>query len=273
MIIPEEKVEAAVKYISSRTKIRPDIGIVLGTGLGDLTSKVEQSAVFNYSDIPNFPVPTVEGHSGMLVVGKIKEKNVIVQRGRIHFYEGYKLEQILFPIYLMKQMGTTILIITNCAGGINPNFSAGDLMCIADHINFMGVNPLVGKNEENIGPRFPDMSNAYDQELRKKAAQAARSLDLELKEGVYIAVTGPSFETAAEIRAFWKLGADAIGMSTVPEVIFANYLGLKVLGISCITNILQAPERKPLTHKEVTRVAQREKDKIARLLTRIVELI
>lgn len=235
--------------------------MILGSGLGGLADHVEEPTRIPYAEIPHFAVSTVPGHVGELVLGKLDGLSVAVMRGRIHYYEGYSMQQITFPVRLMHALGASTLVVTNSCGGLNPAMQPGDMLLIEDHINFMGHNPLIGANEDRWGPRFPPMSRAYPLELRQLALEAAGSLGHKLHQGVYLALTGPSFETPAEIRAFQTLGADAVGMSTVPEVIVANHVGMKVLGLACVTNILHAGPSDD-THVEVLEVAARTSTKM-----------
>ncbi len=233
----------------------PEIGIILGSGLGDLAEEVENPVIIDYKDIPNFPVSTVPGHKGRLVIGELCGKKVICMQGRFHFYEGFSMRELCLPVFVLRELGVTDLVVTNACGAVNTDFAPGDLMLLRDHINFSGRNPLIGPNDERFGPRFPDMSEAYDPGLRAFARETAARLEIPLREGVYAFYTGPSFETAAEIRAFKALGADAVGMSTVPEVIAANYLGMRVLGLSCITNMATGIAGRPHSHEEVLATA------------------
>jgi len=235
-----EQYQAAAEYIESQTPHRPRIGMILGSGLSPLAQSVEDASSIPFETIPNFPKPTVEGHAGQLVLGRLGESTVMVMQGRVHFYEGYPMQQVVFPVRVMQVLGIQTLIVTNAAGGINPAFDAGDLMLISDHINLIGMagaNPLFGPNDPSLGPRFPDMSHAYDRELRRIAREVAKEGELPLREGVYVSLSGPSFETPADIRFLRLIGADAVGMSTVPEVIVARHGGMRVLGISGISNI------------------------------------
>jgi purine-nucleoside phosphorylase len=262
----------AAEYIKSRLPAGriPKTCLILGSGLGVLANNIEEAVQIEYSDIPNFPQTTVEGHAGRLVYGNLKEKPVIAMQGRFHYYEGKKLEEVVFPVRVMKAIGVEILIITNAAGGINMQFKPGDIMLITDHINFSGVNPLRGNNLDELGPRFPDMTYAYDPELMDKAMQAAEKLEISLKRGVYAMMQGPSFETPAEIRMLRIIGADAVGMSTVPEVITAVHAKIRVLGISCITNMAAGILKQPLTHKEVMDTANQARGKFIRLLEAVI---
>lgn len=230
-------IKESIQSIREYTDIKPDLAIILGTGLGRLAEDIENSVVIPYDKIKNFPISTVHGHSGNLVLGKLQDKFVIAMQGRFHRYEGYTMKEITFPIRVMKELGASIIIISNAAGGMNRNFQRGDLMLIYDHINLMGDNPLIGPNDEKMGPRFPDMSQAYDKELISITEKTALEEGIKLHRGVYVGLTGPMLETPAEYRMLITIGADAVGMSTVPEVIVANHMGMKVLGISCITDL------------------------------------
>ena len=264
-----ERLLQSAEYIKQRTNYSPKVGIILGSGLGDFGDNLENAEYYDYKDIPNLPVSTVVGHKGRFVV----TSKLICMQGRFHFYEGYPLTDVTFPIRLMKLLGVEKLIVTNAAGGVNTAFNAGDLMVITDHINLMGTNPLIGANLEDFGTRFPDMSGGYDKEMIDIAIKAGEKQGLTLKQGVYCAMTGPSFETPAEIRMIRALGGDAVGMSTVPEVIVANHCGLKVLGISCITNLAAGVSAQPLNHSEVIGTTQRVKKKFIELLRIVVEKI
>jgi len=231
------KIEESVEFINQRSKIKPKIAIILGTGLGRLAEDIEEKEIIPYSEIPNFPTSTVQSHSGNLVLGKLGNKEVVAMQGRFHYYEGYSLKEVTFPVRVMKKLGAETIIISNAAGGMNRFFKRGDLMLITDHINLFGDNPLIGPNDEELGPRFPDMSEAYNQKLIEIAKKVALKEKIRLQEGIYAGLTGPTLETPAEYRFLIKVGADAVGMSTVPEVIVANHMGMKVLGISCITDL------------------------------------
>jgi purine-nucleoside phosphorylase len=251
-----EQYEQAAALIQGRTAYRPQIGLILGSGLNPLAEAVEAADAIPYGEIPHFPQPSVEGHAGRLVLGYLAGKAVLIMQGRVHFYEGYSMQQVTFPVRVMQVMGIKTLIVTNAAGGINPAFHAGELMLISDHLNLLGMtghNPLHGPNDPSLGPRFPDMSQAYDPELRRLAREVARENDIPLREGVYAGLSGPSFETPADIRFLRLIGADAVGMSTVPEVTVARHGGLRVLGVSSISNVaLAEPEHGHETsHDEV----------------------
>lgn len=255
-----DKIKESVNYIKEKTKDIPEIALVLGSGLGDLADSIENPIKISYESIPNFPVSTVEGHEGQLVIGKLGDKKVIAMQGRFHFYEGYSIKDVTFPIRVMGGLGIKTLLVTNAAGGSNKNFNPGDLMIIKDHINFTGANPLMGENLSSRGPRFLDMTYAYDRSLIKTVKKAAENLDIKLQEGVYMWFTGPTYETPAEIKLAMTLGADAVGMSTVPEVIVANHEGIKVLGISCITNMAAGIIDKPLSHEDVVETSLKVKE-------------
>jgi len=231
------KIIESVGFINQKSTIKPKIAIILGTGLGRLAEDIEEKEIIPYSKIPNFPISTVQSHSGNLVLGKLGNKEVVAMQGRFHYYEGYSLKEVTFPVRVMKKLGADIIIISNAAGGMNRFFKRGDLMLITDHINLFGDNPLIGPNDEELGPRFPDMSEAYSQKFIELAKKIALKEKIRLREGVYAGLTGPTLETPAEYRFLINIGADAVGMSTVPEVIVANHIGMKVLGISCITDL------------------------------------
>ncbi|NLM05115.1 MAG: purine-nucleoside phosphorylase [Clostridiales bacterium] len=264
-------IRTATNYIKKFIKSKPEIGIILGSGLGALGEEIKEACIISYKDIPYFPVSTVEGHIGELVIGKLENKNVIAMRGRFHYYEGYSMEEVTFPIKVMTLLGIDILIVTNAAGGVNYDFIPGDLMIINDHINFSLINPLIGPNDENFGPRFPDMSSAYCKELIKKSEEVAEKLKLNVKKGVYAFLTGPTYETPAEIKALSRLGADAVGMSTVPEVIIAVHGDIKVLGISCISNMAAGILNKPLNHDEVISTAKKIEEKFINYIKEIIK--
>ncbi|AAK80023.1 purine-nucleoside phosphorylase [Clostridium acetobutylicum] len=263
-------VEESSSYIKERIDKTPEIGIILGSGLGDLADKVSEKNIISYSDVPNLPSSTVKGHAGQFVFGKLNGINVVMMQGRFHYYEGNKAETLALPIYIMKSIGVKKLIVTNAAGGVNTEFKPGDLMIINDHINFSSINPLIGKNCDEMGPRFPDMSNAYDMNMIEKAKKIASSIGIDVVSGTYFMMSGPNYETPAEIKMVRVLGGDAVGMSTVPEVIAANHCGMKVIGISCITNMAAGILNKPLDHKEVIKTSNMVKDKFTKLVTAIV---
>ncbi len=252
-----EKVQQAARLIEGRTTLRPRIGLVLGSGLGAFADGLEDATAIPYQQIPHFPVSTAVGHAGRLVVGQCAKIPVAVMQGRVHFYEGYSLREVTFPIRVLGALGIRALVFTNAAGGINRKLRARGLLLIRDHLNFQGSNPLLGANDERFGPRFPDMTEAYSKRFRTTAKQVARKLRLRLFEGVYAALHGPSYETPAEIRALARLGADVVGMSTVPEVIVANHMGIEVLGISCVTNMAAGISKQKINHDEVLEAGER----------------
>ena len=263
-------IEDTISYIKERASESPTIGLILGSGLGVLADEIKDRTVIPYEDIPHFPKSTVEGHVGQLVIGKLGNKTVVAMQGRFHFYEGYSLKEVTFPVRVMKNLGVEKLIVTNAAGGVNTTYTPGDLMLINDHINLMGTNPLIGSNAHEYGPRFPDMSEAYNKDLRKLAKEVAQSQGFTFKEGVYVGLTGPSYETPAEIRYLRAIGVDAVGMSTVPEVIVANHSGIKVLGISCITNMAAGILEVKLSHDEVMETAEAIKERFLSLVREII---
>lgn len=257
-----EKVKESADFIRERTDKMPSLGVILGSGLGSLVDIMEEKTVIPYPEIPNFPQSSVAGHAGNLVIGRIGKEIIIAMQGRFHFYEGFTMKEVTYPIYVMKLLGVKNLIVTNACGGINRAFVPGDLMLLTDYINMLGNNPLIGENDERLGVRFPDMSEAYSLELLAKAEEIAKTLGIAYQKGVYAIFSGPCYETAAEIRAYERLGADAIGMSTVPETIVANYLGMKVLGIACITNMATGIAKEKHTHEEVVRIANESSSKL-----------
>jgi xanthosine phosphorylase len=261
----------AARVMTERAELRPRVGVVLGSGLGAVADAVTEPAVIDYADLPGFPRPTVAGHGGRAVLGRIGEVPVAVLQGRAHVYEGGDLEAIRTPIRALRAAGAEILVLTNAAGSLRPELGPGSLMLITDHINLSGVNVLAGPNDEEIGPRFPSLRDAYDPELRDRLQAAARELGTELAEGVYVAVSGPTFETPAEIRAFEILGADAVGMSTVHETAVARHAGLRVAAVSAITNLAEGMSDEPLSHEQTLRDAQRTAEALAPLLVRFVE--
>ncbi len=266
-----ENINDAVVFIRKRTELIPETGIVLGSGLGDFANGVSDSISIPYKDIPHFKKVRVKGHAGNLVIGKVSGKIVAVLQGRYHFYEGHDIKDVVFPVRVLCSLGIKNLIITNAAGGINAAFVPGDLMVINDHINLMGENPLTGDNDERLGPRFPDMSMIYDRVLSEKIISTARAMGISVKSGVYAGLRGPSYETPAEIRMLKTIGADSVGMSTVPEGIAAKHMGMKIAGISCITNFAAGIRDKPLDHKEVTETADRVKEDFISLLSSVVK--
>ena len=250
-----EKLEETVAFVRQRTASRPTVGVILGSGLGQLVERMEDATAIDYCDVPHFPAPTVAGHAGRMVFGRIGKVDVVAMQGRFHYYEGHDMRTVAYPTAFMKQFGVRTLIVSNSAGGINRDFTPGDLMLITDHINLFATNPLIGLNDERLGPRFPDMTEAYSPRLIGIADSAAGEMGLKFRRGVYAGLSGPCYETAAEIRYLAHGGADAVGMSTVPEVIAARYLGLEVLGISCITNMATGIAIVKHAHEEVVRIA------------------
>lgn len=263
----------SAEYIKSKITVQPTIGLILGSGLGVLADEIEDKVEISYNDIPNFPVSTVEGHKGQLVIGKLQGKNVVAMQGRFHYYEGYTMQNTTFPVRVMKALGVETIFVTNAAGGANKDFKPGDLMIITDHINLGGNNPLIGPNDEQLGVRFPDMSTAYTPQYIELARECAKELNINTQEGVYAFFTGPTYETPAEVKMARILGADAVGMSTVPEVIVARHSGLNVVGISCITNMAAGILDQPLNHEEVIETTQRVKEQFLSLVKKIVEKI
>lgn len=260
-----------IDYIQKQIKgFVPEIGIILGSGLGDFADNLEGIRI-KYSDIPGFETSTVAGHKGQLVFAEVQGKKAVIMQGRYHFYEGYHISRIVYPIKVMKKLGVKTLVITNAAGSVNKAYNAGDLMIIKDHINLMGVNPLVGENDATLGERFPDMTEVYNHSLSDIAVEKAKKLNLSIHTGVYAAMSGPSYETPAEINMLRIMGADAVGMSTVPEALVANYCGMKVLGISCITNSAAGVHPSRLSHQEVVETAARVKEDFKKLLVSVIE--
>ncbi len=264
------KIKEAVEFIKSKYATRPSVGIVLGSGLGSFISEINVEFKIDYEDIPNFPVSTVEGHSGQLIFGEIGGKNVVAMAGRFHYYEGYSTQEVVFPIRVLKFLGIDTLLISNAAGGTNKTFRVGDLMIIRDHISMLTLNPLLGKNEEEFGHRFPDMSEPYKKYLVDMAKNIARENDIDVKEGVYMGVTGPSFETRAEYKMLNILGGDAVGMSTVQEVIAAVHLGLPVFAMSVITDIGIREEDNKITHEEVLQAANEAEPKLTLIFKSLI---
>ena len=267
------QIKEIVKQIREKTGFVPDIGLILGSGLGDYAEKIIAPVYVEYRDLHGFPTSNVIGHKNRFVLGKCQGKNVIAMQGRFHYYEGYTQNKIALPIRIMKELGVKTLILTNAAGGVNEAFSPGDLMLISDHINFSHSNPLIGPNDEMFGPRFPDMSDVYSKPLREKIKQAAKQENICIRKGTYLMFSGPSYETPAEIKMARVLGADAVGMSTVPEAIVAAHCGMKVIGISCITNMAAGVTDKKLDHCEVVETADMAKEKFTKILDKIFEYV
>lgn len=265
--------EQTIEYIRKKIgDFNPEIGIILGSGLGDFADGFD-SIIVPYNEIPGFQKSNVAGHKGQLVFAEVNGKKVVMMQGRYHFYEGYSMQTVTFPVKIMKKLGVKTLIITNAAGAVSGEFTPGELMFITDHINFMGTNPLIGANDDTLGTRFPDMSEVYNEELIELAEDIAEKLGVSYQKGVYVATTGPSYETPAEIVMFRKLGGNAVGMSTVPEAIVANYCGLKVLGISCLTNYAAGVADCPLNHQEVIETADRVKESFKNLLSEFIKQV
>ena len=265
------KIKVAADYILEKSNYKPELALILGSGLGAIADTIEDAEYYNYSEIPGFPVSTVEGHAGRLVIGKLEGKVVVAMQGRFHYYEGYNMQEVTFPVRVMKLIGCEKLIVTNAAGAVNANYTPGDLMIITDHINFSGANPLIGRNLNEFGTRFPDMSDAYDKALRVEVKKIASSLGMELREGVYAMFSGPTYETPAEIRMARTFGADAVGMSTVPEVIIAKHSGLQVVGISCMTNMAAGILDQPLNHEEVMETSEKVRANFIKLMQNIIK--
>lgn len=267
-----KKIEETAAFLKQKGFTAPDAGIVLGTGLGGLVSKMDILKEIDYSKIPNFPVSTVEGHEGKLIYGDFGNKKIVAMKGRFHFYEGYPIEQVVFPVRVMKYLGIKYLFLSNAAGGINPDFMVGDIMIISDHINFL-PNPLIGPNNNLIGPRFPDMSEAYDKGIIAKAEEVSRELKIDIKKGIYLATTGPTFETPAEYKHFRLIGADAVGMSTVPEVIIARHMGIPCFAVSIISDLGVEGKIHYITHEMVTQAAAATESKMTSIMTLLINKI
>ena len=265
-----ERAEHAARIVRARTKLEPRIAIVLGSGLGGFADEFDEAVGVPYEEIPGFARSTAQGHAGRLVIGKVDDVPVMAMQGRVHYYEGYSLEQVTFPIRTFKLLGVKTLILTNAAGGINVELSQGALMVLSDHLNLMGDNPLRGANDERFGPRFPDMSAVYAPELQEIVVEEAKAIGVEVRRGIYGALSGPSYETPSEIHLLRNLGADAVGMSTVPEAIVARHMGLEVLGISCITNMAAGITDEPINHEEVMATGDRVREVFTLLLQRVV---
>ena len=265
-----KEINDAVEFIKSKYSTAPSVGIVLGSGLGSFTDEIEVEFEMRYSNIPHFPVSTVEGHSGKLIFGNLSGKKVVAMAGRFHYYEGHTTQEVVFPIRVMKYLGIKTLVISNAAGGLNTSYKVGDLMIIKDHISLLTINPLLGKNEIELGPRFPDMSEPYKNYLIEKAKRIARENNIDLKEGVYAGVTGPTFETRAEYKMLNLLGGDAVGMSTVQEVIAAVHLGLPVFAMSVITDVGIREEENTITHEEVLQAAKEAEPKLTLIFKQLI---
>lgn len=266
-----KEIYEAVAFIRSKYETKSAVGIVLGSGLGSFTAEIETELRIPYRDIPHFPVSTVEGHSGELIFGNLGGKKVVAMSGRFHYYEGYSVQEVVFPIRVMKYLGVETLLISNAAGSMNPTLKVGELMIIKDHISFFAINPLIGKNENELGPRFPDMSEPYQKHLIEKAKIIAADNKINLREGVYVGVTGPTFETRAEYKMLHLIGGDAVGMSTVPEVIAAVHMGLPVFAISVITDEGIREEENKITHEEVLQAAKEAEPKLTMIFKQLIE--
>ncbi len=267
------QINDALQFLRAKTQSTPSVGIILGTGLGGLVKEIQIETVIDYSDIPHFPVSTVESHKGKLIFGKLGGKNIVAMQGRFHFYEGYTMQQITFPVRVMKFLGVNTLLISNAAGGMNPLFSKGDIMLITDHINLLGDNPLIGQNDDELGPRFSDMSEPYAKELIAVAEQIALELKIRVQKGVFVAVSGPNLETRAEYRFLRGIGADVVGMSTVPEVIVAVHQSMRVLGFSIMTDECFPDALKPVSLQEVIAVANEAEPKLTAMMKEVVARI
>ncbi len=266
-----QQITKSVRAIWQKTAFRPDIAIILGTGLGNLTKRVTKEVTISYESIPNFPRSTVQSHTGRLLFGMLGGKKVVIMEGRLHYYEGYSLEQVTFPVRVLKKLGAKILIVSNAAGGLNSSYKKGDLVLIEDHINLMGVNPLIGPNDDRLGVRFPDMSEPYSDRLMVAAEKAAHEKHIPLKRGVYIGVSGPNLETRAEYRFIRKAGADLVGMSTVPEVIVGVHAGFEILGISVVTDLCDPYHLKPVNIEEIIRTAAEAGPKLDQLVESTIQ--
>jgi len=266
-----EMIKESADFISAKIDFKPQMGLILGSGLGSLADEIENPVKIKYEDIPNFPVSTVEGHEGQLVLGTLNGKTVVGMQGRFHFYEGYTMKEVTFPVRVMKAIGVEMIIVTNACGGMNPDLYPGALMFIEDHINFTGDNPLMGPNYAELGPRFPDMSTAYTPKYIELGKKVAAKLDIDTKQGVYASISGPNYFSAAELRMLRTVGGDTIGMSTVPEVIVASHAGLDVLGISCVTDMAVADSLEPLEHEQVVKIANEARPKFIKLMRGIIE--
>lgn len=268
-----ERAEHATRVIRSRISVEPRIAVVLGSGLGGFADDFDEAVSIPYEDIPGFVRSTAEGHAGRLVIGKVDSVPVVAMQGRVHYYEGYSLDEVTFPVRTFGLLGVKTLVLTNAAGGINVQLTQGALMVISDHLNLMGVNPLRGANDERFGPRFPDMTAVYSPGLQELVIEEAKAIGIELRRGIYGALSGPSYETPAEIHLLRNLGADAVGMSTVPEAIVARHMGLEVLGISCITNMAAGLSDEPINHEEVMATGNRVRETFTQLLQRVIGAI
>lgn len=268
-----QKIKQTANYLKERTNFQPQVGIILGTGLGNLGNEIEAEYSIPYEEIPNFPVSTVEGHSGKLLFGKLGGKNVVAMQGRFHFYEGYSMNELVFPVRVMKFLGIETLIVSNASGGVNPDFEVGEIMIISDHINLFPTNPLIGKNHEELGPRFPDMSEPYDKALIAKAETIAAKHNIRVAKGTYAGLSGPTLETPAEYNYVRVIGADAVGMSTVPEVIAARHMGIPCFGFSIVTDLGVPGKIIEMTHELVQEIAQEAEPKMTLIVKELLETI
>lgn len=266
-----EKIQKTTKYIQKKIDFKPAIGIVLGTGLGGLTKEIKAVGELPYNDIPNFPVSTVKGHEGKLIFGELGGKKVVAMQGRFHYYEGYTMQDLTFPIRVLKHLGIELLLLSNASGGVNPDYEVGDLMVIKDHINLMGDNPLIGNNDDDLGPRFPDMSETYDKKIIRQFTKIARIHNIHFQVGVYAAVTGPTFETLAEYKYIRVLGADAVGMSTVPEAIVARHMSLPVFAVSVISDLGVEGKIVEISHDDVIDAASLVEPKMTKVIKQMIE--
>ena len=265
-----EQVQETVNYIKEKTNFIPEYGVILGSGLGSFTDDIQVAFTLPYNEIPNFPVSTVEGHKGALVFGTIGDKKVVAMQGRFHFYEGYSMKEVTFPVRVMKYIGVEKLVVSNASGGVNPNYSVGDIVIIKDHINFMPEHPLRGKNDERFGPRFVNMSEPYSKNMMGKAKELAQNLNIEVKDGVYLGLQGPTFETLSEYRMVKNVGADCVGMSTVPEVIVARHMDMECFGLSVITDMGDEENIEEVNHAEVLKAAEKAEPKMRDLIKELI---
>ena len=268
-----EEIKQTANHLKEKTNFEPQIGIILGTGLGGLVNEINIAHAISYEDIPNFPVSTVEGHKGQLIFGELGGKRVVAMQGRFHFYEGYSMNELVFPVRVMKFLGIEKLMVSNASGGVNPDFEIGDIMLISDHINLFPTNPLMGPNMSELGPRFPDMSQAYSKDILKTAEEVAKELDIYVVKGIYAGLSGPTLETPAEYQYVRNVGADAVGMSTVPEVIAARHMGIPCFGVSVITDLGVPGKIVEVTHEDVQKVAAKAELILTKMVKRLFELI
>lgn len=266
-----KKIQETAAFIKAKIKVAPEIGIILGTGLGGLINEIEDKVAIPYKDIPNFPVSTVEGHIGQLIFGRLGGRNIVAMQGRFHYYEGYTMREVTFPIRVMKLLGINLLVLSNASGGLNPTFEVGDLMIITDHINLMPSNPLIGENFDELGPRFPDMSDAYNKGIIRKALEIASENKLQIRTGIYAGISGPTFETPAEYNYIRIIGADAVGMSTVPEVIAARHMGITCFAVSVISDLGVHGKIVEITHKEVINAASVAEPRMTLLISELLK--